>query len=94
MTVRHKYLSVEGFGRLQFAGTHKERAVIRGREQQLIDFFGGAKSVGGSARNAINGVADLTNFNRPRYMQRAVDVFGKMQDNSPKRRQFGGSYGL
>jgi RHS repeat-associated protein len=32
-------------------------AAIRGREQQLIDHYGGARSEGGSAGNAINGVA-------------------------------------
>lgn len=30
---------------------------IRGREQQLIDMHGGAKSQGGTSGNAINGIS-------------------------------------
>lgn len=30
---------------------------IRGQEQYLIDFYGGAKSHGGSSGNSINGVS-------------------------------------
>ncbi|MEE4244917.1 MAG: RHS repeat-associated core domain-containing protein [Kangiellaceae bacterium] len=33
-------------------------AAIRGREQQLIDANGGAKSQGGTSGNAINGISD------------------------------------
>lgn len=89
---RHRILDGEGYGPLTLAGFSLERGVIRGREQQLIDFFGGAKSVGGTARNMINGVADF-NPNRPFYMNSAVGVFGKMPDNSPDRLRLGGSYG-
>ncbi|MGV6853124.1 MAG: hypothetical protein ACWA5R_13225 [bacterium] len=60
------------------------RAATRGREQQLVDFYGGAKSVGGSARNMINGVADF-NPNRPFYMNAARAAFGDLQDNIPQR---------
>lgn len=92
-STRHKVLSGEGFGPLTLAGYSLDRSVIRGREQQLIDFFGGAQSVGGRARNLINGVADF-NPNRPFYMNSAVGVFGKMPDNSPDRLRLGGSYGF
>lgn len=58
--------------------------LIRGREQQLIDFYGGARSAGGTARNLINGVADF-NPNRPFYMNAARAEFGDLPDNSPDR---------
>ncbi|MCS4308915.1 RHS repeat-associated protein [Rheinheimera pacifica] len=60
------------------------RHAIRGREQQLIDYYGGARSVGGTARNMINGVADF-NPNRPFYMMATRREFGDLQDNSPNR---------
>ncbi|MEH2500324.1 RHS repeat-associated protein [Bradyrhizobium sp. AZCC 1678] len=57
---------------------------IRGREQQLINFHGGAQSVGGTARNMINGVADF-NPNGPGYIASSVATFGALPDNSPPR---------
>ena len=56
----------------------------RGREQQLIDFNGGARSVGGITRNMINGVADF-NPQRPFYMDATRRTFGNLPDNSPAR---------
>ena len=35
----------------------ENRSAIRGREQQLIEVNGGARSVGGTSRNAINGIS-------------------------------------
>ena len=57
---------------------------IRGREQQLIDFRGGAQSVGGTARNKINGVSDW-NPNGPYYNWASTAEFGALPDNSPAR---------
>lgn len=57
---------------------------IRGREQQLIDFNGGAQSVGGAARNMINGVSDY-NLNGWDYMNESNKLFGTLPDNSPSR---------
>ena len=48
---------------------------IRGREQNLIDFFGGAKSMGGTSGNAINGVSAI-NPMRSKYMGAAKRFFG------------------
>jgi RHS repeat-associated protein len=79
-----KNLTSEGFLPPIVDRFSTERAAIRGREQQLIDFYGGARSVGGTARNLINGVADF-NPNRPYYMNTARTVFGDMPDNSPER---------
>ncbi len=61
-----------------------EYQAIRGREQQLIDYFGGAQSVGGTARNEINGIADF-NPMRHIYMGYAELEFGTLPDNSPPR---------
>jgi RHS repeat-associated protein len=82
-------LKAEGFRSPTVDQWSTNRAAIRGREQQLIDFYGGAKSVGGSARNMINGVADF-NLNRPIYMGAARAEFGNLQDNSPQRRRWEG----
>lgn len=84
MSLRHVVLSNEGFGPMQFDKSTDKYSAIRGREQQLIDFRGGAKSVGGTARNKINGVSDF-NGNRPEYMAQAVALFGTLPDNSPSR---------
>jgi RHS repeat-associated protein len=60
---------------------------IRGREQQLIDFNGGAQSMGGTSRNKINGIADLNPF-RSTYIQKSIELFGALPDNSPRARGF------
>ncbi|MBC9730897.1 hypothetical protein [Streptomyces sp. TRM68367] len=48
---------------------------IRGREQQLIDFFGGAKSDGGISGNAIRGVA-ADNPLLGTFLNAATKMFG------------------
>ena len=37
----------------------RARLATRGREQQLIDFFGGAQSEGGTSGNLIRGVSKI-----------------------------------
>lgn len=69
-------------------GSEDAYFAIRGREQQLIDFHGGAQSVGGTSRNKINGISDW-NPNRPTYIEKAIQYFGALPDNSPSRFQFG-----
>lgn len=81
-------LNAEGFGRPVVDAYSTNYSAIRGREQQLIDFYGGARSVGGFARNAINGVSDW-NPNRPFYMNSARREFGDLPDNSPRRFRLG-----
>jgi hypothetical protein len=78
------HLKREGFGSPIVDRWSNVRASIKGREQMLIDFYGGARSVGGTARNAINGVADY-NPNRVWYMFTARSEFGELPDNSPAR---------
>jgi hypothetical protein len=60
-------------------------AAIRGREQQLIDFNGGAQSMGGTSRNKINGISNL-NLARSYYIQQSINLFGALPDNSPGAR--------
>ena len=57
-------------------------AAIRGREQQLIDFNGGARSVGGNSANIINGVSDLNPL-RPIYLGAAIKNFGPLPSRRP-----------
>jgi len=51
------------------------RAAIRGREQMLIDHYGGARSQGGSSGNAINGISAYNPL-RPVYIGAAEAMFG------------------
>jgi RHS repeat-associated protein len=61
---RH-HMRLRGFGNLQLDrsswGDFAQDA-IRGREQQLIDYHGGAQSQGGSSGNRIRGVSVLNPF--------------------------------
>jgi len=59
-------------------------SAIRGREQQLIDYYGGAQSVGGTSANRINGVSDWNPL-RPLYMYDSTYRWGALPDNSPAR---------
>jgi RHS repeat-associated protein len=52
-------------------------AAIRGREQMLIDAYGGAQSMGGSSGNAINGISPR-NPKLKRYMEAAKSEFGSL----------------
>ncbi len=54
------------------------------RPTALINYYGGAQSVGGTARNAINGIADF-NPAGPGYVGSSVATFGALPDNSPLR---------
>uniref|UniRef100_UPI0010F7B51C RHS repeat-associated core domain-containing protein n=1 Tax=Chitinivorax sp. B TaxID=2502235 RepID=UPI0010F7B51C len=86
--LQQTHLNSEGFAFPVLDVSTTDYAAIRGREQQLIDFYGGAQTVGGTARNAINAIRDL-NPNRYWYMSAAIAKFGVMQDNSPPRFRFG-----
>ena len=48
---------------------------IRGREQEVIEVNGGARSGGGSSRNMINGVSKFNPFG-PGYLDDATTEFG------------------
>lgn len=57
------YMNAKGFGPAVLDRTSYNYQAIRGREQMLIDYHGGAKSMGGISGNAINGIG-LNNKNR------------------------------
>lgn len=54
-----------------------DQAAIRGREQQLIEANGGAKSQGGKSENVINGVSD-SNKKKFSYANTALKLFGDL----------------
>lgn len=68
----------KGFGPAVLDKSSTNKDAIRGREQQLIDSNGGAKSQGGTSGNAIRGIG-LNNKNRDRYMNSATDEFGELK---------------
>lgn len=68
-------LSAEGFEPGILDASSKNYSPIRGREQQIIDINGSAKSDGGYARNAIRGVSRLNPF-APYYEASAINEFG------------------
>lgn len=49
-------MNEKGFGPAQLDKSSTDYNAIRGREQMLIEANGGAKSVGGTSGNAINGI--------------------------------------
>ena len=59
-----------------------DRSAIRGREQNLIDFNGGAQSEGGTSRNMIRAVS-RKNPLRYIYYRAATSEFGKLPNNNP-----------
>ena len=61
---------------LRVDASSANKPAIRGREQQLIDLHGGAKSKGGTSGNAISGISD-TNPRRPEYIEAAEKEFPK-----------------
>lgn len=79
-------LNAEGFGPPVPDTVTENYFANRGREQQLIDFNGGARSMGGTTRNMINGISP-SNIARPLYMRASNAEFGPLPDNSPAARQ-------
>ncbi|MCP5499194.1 MAG: hypothetical protein H7A25_04790 [Leptospiraceae bacterium] len=50
---------------------------IRGREQMLIEYNGGAKSKGGTSGNSINSISDR-NPKKKKYLLTALKIFGSI----------------
>ncbi len=67
----------KGFGSAALDKLSTNKDAIRGREQQLIDSNGGAKSQRGTSGNAINGISP-NNKKKNRYMKSATDEFGEL----------------
>ncbi|MDP3752142.1 MAG: Ig-like domain repeat protein [Polaromonas sp.] len=68
-------LNAEGFNPPVLDRSSSNPDAIRGREQQVIDVNGGARSTGGTSRNMINGISPL-NFQRQNYLNTATSQFG------------------
>jgi len=68
-------LNAEGFLPPVLDRSSTNRGAIRGREQQLIDINGGARSVGATSRNMINGISPMNPFGDA-YLDEATDEFG------------------
>ncbi len=68
-------LNAEGFMPPVLDQSSPDKDAIRGREQQIIDLNGGARSSGGSSRNMINGISPW-NFQRQNYLDAATNQFG------------------
>jgi RHS repeat-associated protein len=78
----HLILKQEGYSPATLDKYSRSKAAIRGREQQLIDFYGGAQSEGGSSRNKIRGVG-RNNPLRPLYNAAATASYGTLPTNNP-----------
>lgn len=59
MTRRTPY-ECKGYGPAVLDKFSENAIAIRGREPQLIDYYGGAQSVGGTSGNAMNGISPHT----------------------------------
>ena len=73
---RNHHMNEKGFEKAKLDKSSTNSDAIRGREQQLIELNGGAKSQGGSSGNAINGVSP-TNPNKQRYEDARRKEFGQ-----------------
>jgi RHS repeat-associated protein len=70
------HMNDKGFGPAALDKSTSNAAAIRGREQQLIEANGGARSSGGTSGNAINGISP-NNGNRSAYLDAAKREFGQ-----------------
>jgi hypothetical protein len=67
----------EGFGNAEVDRFSNDGDAIRGQEQRLIDFYGGAKSEGGTSGNTRNGIGKR-NKKRDQYLEAAIKLFGSV----------------
>lgn len=70
------HMNDKGFGPAVLDKSSGNAPAIRGREQQLIEANGGARSSGGTSGNAINGISP-NNPNRSAYQDAARKEFGQ-----------------
>jgi hypothetical protein len=71
------HMNSRGFGKAVLDQSSTSYAAIRGREQMLIEYHGGAQSMGGSSGNVINGVSPK-NPNLSMYLEAAINLFGDL----------------
>jgi len=72
---RNHHMNGQGYGPAVVDKSSKSSDAIRGREQQLIDKNGGAKSQGGTSGNQINSISP-NNPKRDKYLDAAKREFG------------------
>jgi RHS repeat-associated protein len=70
------HMTQKGFGPAQLDQSSTNKDAIRGREQQMIESNGGAKSMNGTSGNAINGIAP-SNPKGDTYRGAANEAFGE-----------------
>jgi hypothetical protein len=73
--IAHHKKAEDGWGPAKSDKSSSKPNAIRGREQQLIEKNGGAKSTGGTSGNSINGVSPK-NKNAKKYNDAANKEFG------------------
>lgn len=78
----HKILNEEGYDVAILDEYSTSKAAIRGREQNLIDYYGGAQAEGGKSRNKIRAISRV-NENRIIYQAAAIAEFGTLPNNNP-----------
>jgi len=72
---KYHHKNKEGYGDADLDKASTDADAIRGREQQLIDEHGGAKSSGGTSGNDINAIS-LRNKKHNKYLAAALKLFG------------------
>ena len=72
------HMTSQGYGEAQLDQSSSNYNAIRGREQMLIEFYGGAQSMGGNSGNAINGIS-YSNGMREVYLSEAEGEFGPIE---------------
>ena len=73
---QNHHMNDKGFGKAELDKSSTNKDAIRGREQQLIDKYGHAKSEGGTSGNAIRGVSK-SNPKLEYYLDEANKEFGE-----------------
>ena len=71
----YHHMNAQGYEPAVLDKSSSSYEAIRGREQMLIDYYGGAQSIGGSSGNAINGIG-ANNTKGSIYMNTAIGEFG------------------
>ncbi|MBX9784360.1 MAG: hypothetical protein K2X48_13805 [Chitinophagaceae bacterium] len=79
----HTDLRNDGYGSATLDKYSKDYAAIRGREQQLIDFHGGAQSEGGRSGNRIRGVGRGNKLRKLYDNASTIKFKGKLPNNNP-----------
>ena len=72
------HMNRKGFDPAVLDKSSSDYNAIRGREQMLIEKFGGAKSDGGTSGNAINGIGK-NNKKKDIYIKSAKKIFGDIK---------------